>query len=103
MPMQPSPMADTCGPSRPSSRVCIFCLLGCGLGLVGVGKHLTRDGQRGAGGRPAGIESEMSNDLDNLLALHAILQRLLKVEGQFILSVQRDQRRDRDEAAIAWA
>jgi hypothetical protein len=65
--------------------------------LVGFGEHLPHDGERGAGGRPARVEGEMRDRLDDLVAGDAVLQRLPEVERKFVLAIACDQAGDRDE------
>src|SRR3954451_3323080 len=101
MPMQPRPMAETWRPLRPSSRVCI--LFSFQVLSLRFGKHPLDDGERGAGSRPARIECEVRNDLDDFVARDAVLERLPGVEGELVAAIERDECRNCDEAAIPWA
>src|SRR4051794_6640817 len=77
---------------------------GCGSSMrsgIGVGEDAVEDADGGAGGRPAGIESEMGDQLDQLVAGDAVVERPLQVEGQLVDSVERDEARNGDQAAVA--
>lgn len=50
---------------------------------------------------PAGIIGEMRDGLRDLGGLHAVLKRLIGIVGERTGLAARDERRDRDEAAIA--
>src|SRR4051794_11208070 len=101
MPMQPRPMAETWRPLRPSSRVCI--LFSFQVLWLRFGEHPPDDRERGAGSRPARIECEVRNDLDDFVARDAVLECLPGVEGELVAAIEGDECRDCDEAAIPWA
>ena len=104
MPMQPRPMAETWRPLRPSSRFCMVILLEFVARpvrfveaiLASQGCAIAR-----ARRRPAGVEGEVGDGLDDLVAGDAILERLLQVERQLVGPIERDQACDRDQAAVA--
>src|SRR5579883_251675 len=94
--MQPRPIAETSRPLFPSFRFCMALAL-----LSSFFENFPCDRQRCARGRPARIEGEVGNRFDNLVARHAVLQRLLQVERQLVRAVQRNQACDGDEASVA--
>src|SRR5438045_9077932 len=59
------------------------------------------DLRRGHRRRPAGVESEMRNDLADLLLGDAVVERSVEMAGQLPLAAERDQGRDDNQAAIA--
>ena len=75
------------------------CAGSCGGGR----KHFTGDPDGGAGGRPARVEGEVRDHLDDLVAGHAILERLSKMELELVAAIESDQAGDGDEAAVARA
>src|ERR1700684_243713 len=101
--MQPSPMAETFRPLRPSSRVCIRCSFRLRRVLWGGGKHFAGDPQRRASGLPARIEGEMRDRFDDLVSGHAIFKRLREVELELVAPLESDEAGDGDETAVAGA
>src|SRR3954471_12423163 len=71
-----------------------------GCGWSGAPEDLLGDGHRGEGLRPAGIERQVGDRLDQLLLGEAVVLRVLQVEGQLLGVAARGQRRDRDQAAV---
>src|SRR5437763_1468174 len=59
------------------------------------------DLRRGHRRRPAGVESEMRDDLADLLLGDAVVQRSVEMAGQLPIAAERDQSRDDDQAAVA--
>src|SRR5207248_2034609 len=59
------------------------------------------DLRRGHRRRPAGLESEMRDDLADLLLGDAVVQRSVEMAGQLPIAAERDQSRDDDQAAVA--
>ena len=64
-------------------------------------EHLSRNLKRGHRGGPAGIEGEMGDRADDLLARYAVFQSPLQVKRHFVDAVEGDQAGDRHQAAIA--
>src|SRR5205807_8697346 len=58
------------------------------------------DRQRRIRGGPARVESEMRDELDDLVLRDAVFERALQVERQLIRAVAGDERRHGDETAI---
>src|SRR5512134_2789143 len=58
------------------------------------------DGQGGARRRPARVEGEVRDHFDQLVPVDAVLESFLQVKRQLVGPIERDERRDRDEAAI---
>src|SRR5258705_8165507 len=50
--------------------------------------------------RPAGIEGQMRDDFDQLLAADAVLQRFLQMERKLVDAIERNQACDRYQAAV---
>src|SRR4051794_294439 len=72
----------------------------CGPGDRSVaGEDLLGDGDRGESFRPAGVEREVCDGLDQLVFGSAVVLRVLQVEGELLGISAGDQRCDRDEAA----
>src|SRR3954471_14883793 len=77
---------------------------GCGSSMrsgAGFGENAVEDADGGAGGGPARIESEMGDELDQLVAGDAVVERPLQVKGQLVDPVERDEARNGDQAAVA--
>src|SRR5262249_60784269 len=55
----------------------------------------------GHGGGPAGVEGEVGDDLADLLARDAVVQRAFEMPRQLVGAVHGDERRDGDEAPVA--
>src|SRR4051812_18881565 len=64
-------------------------------------EDLAGDRQGRAGNRPAAIECKMGDGFDDLVAGDAVIERALQMKRQLIVPVERNQRRNRHEAAIA--
>ena len=64
-------------------------------------EDLAGDRDRRDGVRPAGIEGELRDRLDELDLGHAVLPRQCEMGAKLVGTVQRDQGADGDEAAIA--
>src|SRR6266704_3439497 len=94
--MQPRPIAETSRPLFPSLRFCIVLSL-----LFSFVENALRDRKRGIRSRPARVEGQMRDNLDQLIATDAVFQSLLEVKGQLIGPVESDEARDRNQAAIA--
>ncbi len=69
--------------------------------LFGLGEHAPCNGYCRVRRRPACIESEVNDELDQFVLRDAVLQGPLQVEGQLIRAVERDERRDGDQAPVA--
>src|ERR671935_1124345 len=65
-----------------------------------LGKNLFGDERGAAGIWPAAIEGEVRDELDDLLALHAVVERAPQVPAQVVGLRERDERRNGDQAAI---
>src|SRR4051812_44817365 len=71
-------------------------------GRASVGaEDLLGHGHRGEGLGPAGVEGEMRDRLDELLLGHAVVLRVLQVEGELLGVPTGCQRGDGDQAAVA--
>ena len=64
-------------------------------------EDLAGDPARRHRGRPAGVEREVRDDLADLFLGDTVTERSLEVPGQLIYPIERDQRGDGDQAAIA--
>src|SRR4051794_19513564 len=64
-------------------------------------EDLLGDGDRGEGLRPACIEGQVRDELDELLLGDAVVLRVLQMEGQLLGVAPGQQRGDGDEAAVA--
>src|SRR4051794_7062086 len=84
-------------PVRPSGRYCMGVPSSCQAAKRLLGG---RDG--GHRPRPAGVERQVGDGLDDLGLGEPVLLTELQVEGQLLGVAPGDQRRDRDEAAVAW-
>src|SRR5262249_17994087 len=72
--------------------------IGARLPLV---EHVLRHECRGHCRRPAGVESQVGDDLAELLLGQAIVERTPQVTDELLLAAERDQRRANDQAAVA--
>src|SRR4051794_23920605 len=106
------------GAWRTAPRMVVFLSEGCaglgsaparavtppygGAGVVGsvAPEDLLGDGHRGEGLRPAGVEREVGDRLDQLLLGRAVVLRVLQVEGQLLGVAAGEQRGDGDQAAV---
>src|SRR4051812_41060395 len=94
--MAPRHRGLTWTPVRPSGRYCMAVPF-----FVSGGERLLggRDGAHRT--RPAGVERQMGDRLDDLGLGEPVLPTEPQVEGQLLGVAPGDQRRDRDEAAVA--
>src|SRR3954464_9031470 len=76
-------------------------LLSLGWGGSVVAKDALRDGHRGEGLRPAGVEGQVGDRLDQLLLGDAVVLCVLQVERELLGVAAGGQRGDGDEAAVA--
>src|SRR5256712_2940383 len=72
------------------------------LGLSAV-EHLAGDAARGHGRRPARVEGQVRDHFADLIAGDAVAEGALEVPGELVAASEREQRGDRDEAAVALA
>jgi hypothetical protein len=70
---------------------------------VSVCQRPCSDRRRGDGRRETGIERNMCDERGKLVTSHAVVARSPKVDGQLLRPVERDQRGDGGNAAIARA
>jgi hypothetical protein len=68
---------------------------------IALGEYVLGDSDRANRVRPTGVERQMRDDLRKLRRLHAVVERKLQVIPQRDRLIAPDQRRDRDDAAIA--
>src|ERR1017187_1489672 len=94
--MQPRPMAETSRPLFPSLRFRIVL-----SSLSSFVENPLRDRQRGIRGRPARVEGQMRDDLDQLIPADAVFESLLQVKGQLVRPVERDEACDGNQAPVA--
>src|SRR5262252_8353443 len=64
-------------------------------------EYILGDERRGHRRRPAGIEGQMGDHFAELVLCQAIVERPLQVASELPFAPQRDQRRARNEAAVA--
>src|SRR5204863_420763 len=64
-------------------------------------EDLLGDGHRGEGLRPAGVEGQVRDELDELLLGDAVVLRVLQVEGQLLGVAAGEQGGDGSQAAVA--
>src|SRR6266567_1254219 len=65
-------------------------------------EDLLGDGHRGHRLRPAGIEGQVGDGLDELLLGGAVVLGVLQMEGELLGVAAGSQRRDGDQTAVAW-
>src|SRR4051812_6519288 len=95
--MAPRHRGLTWTPVRPSGRYCMAVPF-----FVSGGERLLGGRDGGHRPRPAGVERQVGDGLDDLGLGEPVLLTELQVEGQLLGVAPGDQRRDRDEAAVAW-
>src|SRR5580704_45164 len=88
------PVAGATGPSLSRDA-------GEGLYALPLLAHVLGALRRGHRRRPAGIESEMGDDLADLILGDAVVEGAIEMADQLPLAAERDQRRDDDQAAVA--
>src|SRR5438067_13402460 len=71
------------------------------LSCLALGEHFLRDQRCRSGIGPAAIEREMRDGFDDLLALHAVVERAPEVAAQLVGTRERDERCHGNQAAVA--